>query len=92
MSQKMHASNPLQNKKTNGEEIYEEEFEQMTQKILRHPSSISSTPFDTPADISPKMIQKRSSLFFKKKSTREDTKNEKIYEEVKHEKKVSLLK
>ena len=92
MSHKMHASNPIQSKKTNGEEIYEEEFEQMTQKILRQPSSMSSAPFDISEDITPKMVQKRSSLFFRKKFTREDTKSEKIYEEVKQEKKVSLLK
>lgn len=89
MSQKVEVSSPFQNKKTNQEDNHESEFEEMTQKVLKNPSMIQSFPsenFDSPT---PK-VQKRNSIFFKKKS-KDDLRDERLYDEVKN-KKISLLK
>lgn len=94
MSQKIEATNPLKNKKTTEEENYEGEFEEMTQKVLKNPSIISSFPSENLDSGTPKATdahRKRNSIFFKKKS-KDDSKEEHLYNEVKHDKKVALLK
>lgn len=92
MSQKVEVSNPLKNKKSASEENHEGEFEEMTQKVLKNPSIISSFPSDNFDAVTPKEPRpKRGSIFSKKKS-KDDSKDEQFYQEVKQEKKVVLLK
>ena len=92
MSQKVEVSNPLKNKKTSSEENHEGEFEEMTQKVLKNPSVISSFPSENLDAGTPKVPRPKRGSIFSKKRSKDDSKDEQFYEEVKHEKKVVLLK
>jgi len=71
---------------------YEAEYEELTQKVFKNPTLINSFPSDALESAPPTPNQKRNSIFFKKKSTKDDRHDNIIYEEVKNEKKVLLLK
>jgi len=90
MSEKAETSHPGENQKEAHEGPNDEEFVEFTEKIFKNPTIINTFPseqFESPG--TPKM-QKRNSLFFKKKSTRDEKYEAHLLEEVKNEKKVFL--
>jgi len=92
MSEKAEISSPDHNHKTTPrEDNFDAEYEELTQKVFKNPSVINSFPSD-PLENNPPIHQKRSSIFFKKKSTKDDRHDRIIYEDIKNEKKVILLK
>lgn len=91
MAEKPEVSSPEEQFKSK-EDNFDAEFEEFTQKVLKNPTVVNSFPSDPLENLPPTPVQKRSSIFFKKKSTKDDRHENNLYEEVKNEKKVILLK
>ena len=92
MSNKAEANPPNDNQK-NEQDVtqQEEEFVEFTEKIFKNPTIVNTFPseqFDTPT--TPKNVQKRNSIFFKKKSIKDEKYEAHLLEEAKMEKKVFL--